>query len=340
MPKSLAHDASFTAAKMTLPEVFTLIGPDLAEVEERLASIERPDVPLTTDIMDHVLARRGKRVRPLLLLLVARLGKNVDQNSVLWASTVVELIHTATLLHDDCLDGTSLRRGVATVNHRWGQQPAILMGDYLFTKGFDLLCEHDLPEPLTILTRHTHRMTCGMNREYAGWHNAKLTEDEYLEIIDEKTGALFVSSCEIAASLADLGEEGFATISSFGRDLGFAFQIIDDIFDFTGDPAEIGKPVGTDFRLGFATLPLIHAFEMGDPDVAERVAECFTRGTVTDDEWMLARRFVLESGGIEHAREQALEYAYSARDRLTFFQGNDEVAPLLATVEYMIARGR
>ena len=340
MPKSLAHDATPTVARMTLPEVFTLVGPDLAEIEDRLATIERPDVPLTREIMDHVLARRGKRVRPLLLLLVARLGKNVDRESVLWASTVVELIHTATLLHDDCLDGTELRRGVDTVNHRFGQQPAILMGDYLFTKGFDLLCEHRLVEPLTILTRHTHRMTCGMNREFDGWHDAGLSEEKYLQIIDEKTGALFVSSCEIAAVLGGLGDEGFATISAFGRDLGFAFQIIDDIFDFVGDPSEIGKPVGTDFRLGFATLPLIHAFELGDRGDADRVAEWFARGDIRDDEWTEVRRFVLESGGVERAREQALEYAFSARDRLSLFHGNDEVAPLLATVEYMIARGR
>ena len=340
MSETLAHGTSFPGAKMTLPEVFALVGPDLHEIEQRLASLERPDVPLTTEIMDHVLAMRGKRVRPLLLILTSRLGKNVDRNGVLWASTVIELVHTATLLHDDCLDGTSIRRGVRTVNSEWSQQAAILMGDYLFTKGFDLLREHGLDEALRILTMHTHRMTCGMNREYAGRRNAELPADEYFRIIEEKTGALFISSCEIGADLAGLPPELAEVVSGFGRDLGFAFQIIDDIFDFTGDPAEIGKPVGTDFRLGFATLPLIRAFESGDPDRAARVAEVFSRGEVTEEEWESVREFVLESGGVETARETALKFAYSARDRLAALNGAEEVAPLLATVEYMIARGR
>jgi octaprenyl-diphosphate synthase len=339
MSESLARQTTVGPSPMTLPEVLALVHDDLREIEKRLSSIERPEIPMTAEIMDHVLALRGKRVRPLLLLLVSRLGKDADAEAVLWSSTVIELVHTATLLHDDCLDGTTIRRGLPTVNHQWGQQAAILMGDYLFTKGFDILCQNGLPHVLHILTHHTHRMTCGMNREYAGRHNAELSVSEYSRIIEEKTGALFISSCEIGAVLARLSEEACATMSAFGRDLGFAFQIIDDIFDFTGDPAEIGKPVGTDFRLGFATLPLVLAFEHGDPVAAARVAECFTAGEITDPDWEMARDFVLESGGVEAARTSALEYAYAARDRLAFLNGSDAVAPLLATVEYMIARG-
>lgn len=339
MPDSLARETSGLRSTMTLPEVFALVNGELEEIEVRLAGIERPDVPLTSEIMDHVLAMRGKRVRPLLVILVSRLGQ-ADVEDVLWAGTVMELVHTATLLHDDCLDDTTLRRGSPTVNHEWGQQAAILMGDYLFTKGFDLLCEHRLHDALHVLVNHVYRMTAGMNREYASRRRRDLTEKEYLRIIDEKTGALFVSSCEIGALLGGLEEAHCTQISQFGRDLGYAFQIIDDIFDFTGDPAEIGKPVGTDFRLGFATLPLIHAWQDGDAERGRAVAECFQRGNITDEEWELAQTFVLESGGVERARETALRHAYAARDRLFAFNGHEAVAPLLATVEYMIARGR
>jgi octaprenyl-diphosphate synthase len=340
MPESLAHEASHPGAKMTLPDVLDHIGPELAEIETRLASIERPDVPLTAEIMEHVLAARGKRVRPLLLLLISKLGEKPDREGVLWASAVIELIHTATLLHDDCLDSTSLRRGFPTVNHRWGQQAAILMGDYLFTKGFDLLSEHGLYSALHVLTQHTHHMTCGMNREYASRYRADLTESEYLEIIGEKTGALFVAACEIGAVLGGLGPEAATSMSTFGRDLGIAFQIVDDIFDFTGNPTEIGKPTGTDFRLGFATLPLIYALERGDRKEAASVAACFSRGDNTDAEWAKARRFVTGSGGVEAARDRALEFAFAARDRLAAFDGSDDIGLLLATVEYVIARGR
>jgi octaprenyl-diphosphate synthase len=340
MPESVAHEARTAAAKLTLPEVLERVGPELAEIEARLASLERPDVPLTAEIMDHVLALRGKRVRPLLLLLVSRLGKKPDREGVLWASTVIELVHTATLLHDDCIDLTRLRRGLPTVNHRWGQQAAILMGDYLFTKGFDLLSEHGIHAALTLLTRHTLDMTEGMNREFASRHRADLSEDEYLTIIRQKTGALFVASCEIGAVLGGLSEDAARDVSAFGRDLGLAFQIVDDVIDFTGSPAETGKPTGQDFRLGFATLPLVYAFERGDPERADRVAAVFSRGDVGDDEWEESRRFVLASGGVEAARERALELALAARERLAAFDGSDGVAPLLAAVEYVVARGR
>jgi octaprenyl-diphosphate synthase len=282
---------------------------------------------------------RGKRVRPLLLLLVSRLGP-AERDAVLWSSAVIEMVHTATLLHDDCLDDTTVRRGFPTVNHRFGPQAAILMGDYLFTSGFQLLCEHRLHAALHVLVHHTYRMTRGMNREHAGRRNAALGTEEYLRIVDEKTGALFVSSCEIGALLAGLPEDGIARLSAFGRDLGRAFQIVDDIFDYVGDPESIGKPVGTDFRLGFATLPLLCAWERGDRARGRDVAEWFARGEVGDAEWEAVREFVVDSGGVEQARERALEFAFAARERLAFLNGHEGVAPLLATVEYMIARGR
>ena len=212
MHDSLARESSLPPSSMTLPEVYALVADDLAEIEKRLASVERPDVPLTSEIMEHVLALRGKRVRPLLLLLVSRLGPSADRDAVLWASAIIELVHTATLLHDDCLDGTTVRRGVPTVNDRWDTQAAILMGDYLFTVGFDLLARHGLYPAFRNLTSHTQRMTCGMNREYASRRDAGLGLEEYLRIIDEKTGALFVSSCEIGAVLSGLDEATTALV--------------------------------------------------------------------------------------------------------------------------------
>lgn len=338
MPDSLARHPS--EQPMSLPQVFELLSEDLAGVEERIAGLERPDIPLSKDIADHVLALRGKRVRPVLMLLVSRLGGQAVRDEVLEAATVIELVHTATLLHDDCLDGTELRRGFPTVNNKWGQHAAILMGDWLFTKAFDVLCEKRLHHALHILVQHTHRMTCGMNRELNARFDAELSLDDYRRVIDEKTGALFVASCEIGAVLSGMSTEAATEMSEFGRDLGYAFQIIDDIFDFTGDPADLGKPVGTDFRLGFATLPLLHAWETGDADTGRQIAEWFREGSLPDSEWETVQRFVTETGGVERAREEALGFAYSARDRLLAWNGNDAVAPLLATVEYVIARGR
>jgi octaprenyl-diphosphate synthase len=214
------------------------------------------------------------------------------------------------------------------------------MGDYLFTTGFELLRANGLPDALAVLTRQTHRMTCGMNREYAARHDARLTAEAYHRIIGEKTGTLFEASCEIGARLAGLSDGAVERLVEFGRELGLAFQIIDDVFDFAGDPDAIGKPVGTDFRLGFATLPLIESLRLGDPAAAGRVAEVFSRGDVTDAEWEECRAFVLASGGVEAARAEAMRHAYAARERLAFLNGAAGVAPLLATVEFMIDRGR
>lgn len=339
MPDSLARVTS-GESELTLPQVLEALHDDLEQIEERLASIERPDIPLTAEVMDHVLARRGKRVRPLLLMLVARLGEKADWNGVLWASTVVELIHTATLVHDDCLDGTELRRGTPTVHSRFGEQAAILMGDYLFTTGFELLRAHGQIDALAVLTKQTHRMTCGMNREYGSRFDAGLDRETYYRIVAEKTGTLFEASCEIGAQFGGLSEETTERMVTFGRELGLAFQIIDDVFDYAGDPDAIGKPVGTDFRLGFATLPLIHAMELGDPERGRRVAEAFAGGRVTDEQWEDARDFVLTSGAIESARAKAMEHAVAARDRLAFLNGSPAVKPLMATVEFMLARGR
>ncbi|MDP6528173.1 MAG: polyprenyl synthetase family protein [Gemmatimonadota bacterium] len=324
---------------MTLPQVVELVRPDLDGLESRLGSLARPDVPMVREILDHVLALRGKRVRPILLFLTARLGEVRDREALLWSAAVVELIHTATLLHDDCLDGTTVRRGLPTVNHRWDQQAAILMGDYLFTRSYEILCEYRAYSAIGILSHHTHRMSCGMNREYAQRRNADLSAEDYFQVIDEKTAALFAASCEIGGTLADLPEESIAEFSRFGRDLGFAFQIIDDIFDFTGDPQEIGKPVGSDFRLGFATLPLIHALEQGAVDRAARVREFFLRGDPSDGEWDEVCAFVLETGGVEFARQKAVACAESARDRLAALDLGEVAAPLRATVEFVIARG-
>jgi octaprenyl-diphosphate synthase len=338
MPESLAQAHQVPA--MTLPEVFRLLENDLDRFECALESLDRVDIPLSSAIMDHVLSLRGKRARPLLLFLVSRLSEKADKGDVLWSAVALELIHTASLLHDDCLDGTSLRRGLPTVNHRWGSQAAILMGDYLFTKGFEILCEHRLGHTLRIMSAHTYEMTCGMNREYAAWRNPRISAEDYLCIVNEKTAALFAAACEIGGTLAQLPDSWMTALSAFGRDLGHAFQIIDDIFDFTGDPSDIGKPIGTDFRLGFATLPLIHALQRGDAARGSRIAEIFARSGVSDEEWAMARTFVAESDGIAAARESALAFATSARARLAVLNGSEGAAPLHATVEYMIARGR
>lgn len=325
---------------MTFTEVLDEIQPDLEALEERLRSLQRPSIPMSSEIMDYVLSMCGKRVRPILLMLTARVGEPRDREALLWASVVVELIHTATLLHDDCIDEGVLRRGFPTVNHRWGPQAALLMGDYLFTKGFEILSQRRLDRALGILSRHTHKMTRGMNRELASRYDPRIGEEEYLRIAEEKTGSLFMASCEIGAEVGNIPPESAELLSSFARTVGIAFQIVDDVLDFAADPAETGSPLGNDFRLGFATLPLIYALKDGDPSAAAEVAESFRQREITESSWERARDLVISSGAVEASRRRAGVFAQAARDHLSSLAGSNGLGPLYSIADFVVSRRR
>jgi octaprenyl-diphosphate synthase len=235
---------------------------ELAQVDRQLAQLFRSPVAMVNAVAGHFLGTRGKKFRPTLLLLVARLSRRARREE-LTAATVVELIHAAALIHDDSVDRSVLRRGLPTVNHLWNDDVAIVVGDFLYSKAFETLVRERLLPAMEILAGVTHLMATGEALELQHEGRLDLSEEEYLDVIGAKTASLMAGACEIGA-----GREGTAAggrggrparFRRFGEAVGMAFQIADDVIDFVGHPAETGKRLGTDLRQGKVTLPLIHA---------------------------------------------------------------------------------
>ena len=288
------------------------IASDLEEVERILSRSLRNKRPRVAAVVDHVRHYRGKRLRPVLLLLTARaFGKVVPAHHILAA--VVEMIHTATLVHDDVLDSARMRRRVATVNSLWGVKPSILLGDYLFTHAFHLASTIDATA-CRLIGEATDRVCEGELSQVMHAGDFDLTEDEYFDIIDGKTAALTACACKLGAHFAGASAGQTEALGRFGQLVGQAFQIADDLLDLVGDEKMTGKSLGTDLEQGKLTLPLLHLLHQAAEPIAAR-----TRAELTAEGG--ARRSVLlalveQAGSLEYARKRALDLSAQARAEL------------------------
>ncbi len=312
---------------------------ELDRVREGLARFFVSDVKLINEISGHMLRANGKLFRPTLLLLANRLEREVSEDAVV-AATIVELVHTATLVHDDSIDRSFLRRGIPTVNSLWNDQTSVIMGDYLYSKAFFLMVERGLVEPLTVLAHTTHRMSLGEMLEIEHQLNFGLTEDVYERLIRDKTAVLVAAACEIGALLAWGDGPQRRALAEFGMDLGMAFQIVDDILDIEGDAAVMGKSARSDIRDGKVTLPLIHALKTAPPDAAARVRDLMAGDDLDADGAAEVARFAAGYGGLEHARGRARSYAERARARLDAFAPGSVRQTMHDAVEYVLDRRR
>ena len=288
------------------------IASDLEEVERILSRSMRNKRPRVAAVVDHVRHYRGKRLRPVLLLLTARaFGKVVPAHHTLAA--VVEMIHTATLVHDDVLDSARMRRRVATVNSVWGVKPSILLGDYLFTHAFHLASTIDATA-CRLIGEATDRVCEGELSQVMHAGDFDLTEDEYFDIIDGKTAALTACACKLGAHFAGAFTGQTEALGRFGQLVGQSFQIADDLLDLVGDEKVTGKSLGTDLEQGKLTLPLLHLLHKADARLAARArSELVAEGG--------ARRAVLvslldEAGSLAYARHRAIDLSAQARAEL------------------------
>src|SRR5262245_23312017 len=260
------------AAAAPVPELFAPIAADLEEVERVLARALRARYARVAPVVDHVRHYRGKRLRPVLLLLAARAcGRVTAAHHVLGA--VVEMIHTATLVHDDVLDGARVRRRVATVNAVWGVQTSVLLGDYLFTHAFHLASTLDDARACRLIGEATDRVCEGELCQVLERGNLDLSEAEYLDIIDGKTAELTACCCHLGALYSGAAPEVIQALARYGRCVGLAFQIADDLLDLIGEERTAGKSLGTDLEQRKLTLPLIHLLAGGDERLAARVRQ-------------------------------------------------------------------
>ena len=300
-------------------------------IAQRLAS----GAPLVGQISQYIIAAGGKRLRPAMLLMVCgALGYREDKRFTLAA--VVEFIHTATLLHDDVVDESTLRRGRATANENFGNPASVLVGDFLYSRAFQMMVETGEMRIMEILADATNVIAEGEVMQLMNMHDASLDETGYLHVIRSKTAKLFEASARLAAVLAGsstLVEEACAT---YGQALGTAFQIIDDVLDYDGDSAEMGKNLGDDLREGKATLPLIAAMQRGTPAQAATVREAIENGNT--DQLDAIAHIVRSTGALDVARNAAAAEAQRAIAALEQLPSNEYSAALHQLASQLLAR--
>ena len=310
---------------------------ELELLETELEAILKSDVTLVHGIGEHLLAIKGKRVRPSLVFLCAHLGKP-DTGLAVRTGVAIELIHTATLLHDDSIDKSHLRRGLPTVNKLWDEQVSVIMGDHLFCKAFTILHETGLKEVAEVLVRGSDRMTFGEMYQMDQRGDCDITEEAYTDMIRHKTAALFSSACEAGGLIGGLSGEVRDRLSAYGDSIGTAFQIIDDVLDFVGDVECMGKPVGNDVRDGRVTLPLIVALRNASPERASEVREFVCGGRFEASGWKDVVRFVEEGGGIDYSREICGRLVEEAKAAIAGLEGSPAKTALVALADYVISR--
>jgi octaprenyl-diphosphate synthase len=315
MSSIISRGVETVAPQVDAPAVdfHSAVAADLDEVERILARVLRPEHARVTPVLDHVRHYRGKRLRPLLLLLTARAcGRVSPAHHVLGA--VVEMIHTATLVHDDVLDGATVRRRVATVNAVWGTQTSVLLGDYLFTHAFHLASTLDDVRACRLIGAATDQVCEGELCQVLQRGNLDLSEADYFAIIDGKTAELTACCCHLGALYAGVKSETAQALSQFGRRVGLAFQIADDLLDLVGDEQATGKSLGTDLEQQKLTLPLIHLLSHGPAELAARARQILSSGAIS--ERSVLQSYLAQSGSLAYARRRAEELADQARDDL------------------------
>jgi octaprenyl-diphosphate synthase len=320
-----------------LREIVQLVEDDLVQVELVFQEQCRSDVRLIAEIGRYIQEGGGKRIRPALLLLATRLCGYRGERAILLAS-VVEFIHTATLLHDDIIDEATVRRGRRSVNSRWGNDITVLLGDFLYTKSMSMALSQDNLKILRLLSDVTLRMIEGEILEIERNGNLEISDADHLDIIKRKTADLFAGCMRIGAILGEVGDEKERALASYGENLGICFQMVDDILDFTADEKVLGKPVANDLREGKLTLPVIFLLRRCGARGAELIrAVLEDRGFVRVSREQIAA-LARDCGALEDARALAEKYAQAARRDLAVFDRSPFREALEALPDFILAR--
>jgi octaprenyl-diphosphate synthase len=293
--------------------------------------------PLTAEVSRYVLRKRGKRLRPALVLLTSRLFKAANDEGVFLAA-LVELIHTASLIHDDIIDKADLRRGTESVHAKWGPNITVLLGDYLYIKSIGLSLQSKHGRIIQLLADVSALMIEGELDEYALGGDLGISEDRYLGIIEKKTAVLFSACCRIGAVLgqASPGEEG--DVAEFGRNLGLSFQIVDDLLDITGDEKALGKPVLSDLAEGRLTLPLIHALQGNGRPHRDRISGLLRRKDISGEERDALLELLSASGALAYTNAKAREFSGRALEILGRFPDSGPQRALAALTRFVLNR--
>src|SRR5688572_919457 len=319
----------------TLSSIQQPVRPQLDRVVDELRRIVLSDFPVIEEVNDHLLWARGKMFRPTLLLLSNRVGNRPHPRAVTLAA-LVELVHLATLVHDDAVDHSVLRRGMPTVNALWNHQTAVIMGDFLYSRSVQELTSLGRIDLLAVLSRAANEMSVGEMRQLVSCDALRFTENDYYRLIASKTASLMSAACEMGAVA---GDARFSeTLASYGHDLGMAFQIADDLLDYTETEAVTGKPAGQDLREHKMTLPLIAAMQSMSSNELRDVEAFFADPEPTDDGIQHLISMVREHGGIEYALGRARFFGERAAGSAATLPASDASEALREAVTYVVDR--
>jgi octaprenyl-diphosphate synthase len=328
-----------TLERVLKERVATLVGDDLAEVEAEIRRELASPVALIQEMGGYIAGAGGKRLRPMLLLLAARLAGHRGPRGVRLAG-VVELLHTATLIHDDVVDQAPLRRGRPSANAQWGDDASVLVGDHLYSKSFAMLVRDNDRAVLETLARATVSMTEAEVFQLQLKRSGTTSETDYMRIITQKTASFISACCRIGALLGGLSAEQVDALTRYGLDIGVAFQISDDALDFIADQERLGKAIGADLREGKRTLPLIAMLDRAGVADAERVRGLLRRRALAPEEIEEIRRLVLDHEGVDYARARALAFAQAAKADLEAFPVSEERDTLWLVADFVVDRDR
>ena len=293
------------------------------------------NVPLVEKIAHHIVEGGGKRLRPLLVLLAANAAGYKGEQHIPLAA-VIEFIHTATLLHDDVVDNSELRRGNATANAQWGNAPSVLVGDFLYSRSFQIMVEIGRMEIMQVISHATTIIAEGEVLQLLNQRNPDTSEESYLQVILGKTAMLFEAATEVGAILADSSAENREALRLYGRHLGIAFQIVDDLLDYLSDSETMGKNVGDDLAEGKATLPLIHAMRVGSDEDRELIRQAIRKGGLDDLSPVL--EIVQRNGSIDYSRQKAAEEIDKAKNAIASLPDTSFKETLNQIADLAIAR--
>lgn len=320
---------------MNLDQIQTLVADDMAAVNRLITERLHSEVALVNQVSAYIIHSGGKRLRPVLVLLTAgACGYSGDRH--IEAAAIIEFIHTATLLHDDVVDGSDLRRGQDTANHVWGNPASVLVGDFLYSRAFQMMVGVDRMRVMDVLADATNTIAEGEVLQLMHCHDPETTEERYLKVIYCKTAKLFEAGAQIAAILSDCKPSTEAALIAYGRHLGNAFQLIDDTLDYQSDAAIMGKNVGDDLAEGNPTLPLIYALKNGTAQQTETIRHAIVNGGLED---MAAVTNAIEStGAIQYTAALAENEAKHAREALSALPSSQYTKALDGLVDCAVSR--
>jgi octaprenyl-diphosphate synthase len=332
---SLRAQVELGESRQSLADVYAPIAEELAAAERIFQHELGSRFPFVQHLVDHCSDFQGKRLRPALVLLTARAcGRVTDAHPVLAA--VVEMIHTATLVHDDILDESMVRRHAATVNAEWGNETAVLLGDYLFTHAFHLAASLESARACRWIGHATNMVCEGEMQQVHHRGNLELGESDYFAIIEGKTAELTAVCCRLGAEYAGVPESTVAALDRYGRGLGIAFQIADDVLDILGDERRTGKSLGTDLEKQKLTLPIIHFLNVADPETATSIRHML--GEANADHRKRLRPYLESTGSIDYAWQRAKQHVKASLEALDCLDDSDAKSMLGHLVQYVIRR--